>query len=580
MPAVVQAAARWRAPARADGRRGRTDPPARAPRALRRAAGGPVRPRGRRARARLAGFLRRLPPRAHRRRLPHRQPVRPPLELRALAGEPVRGLRSGRGVGLQAHARRQHGGAGTAPRLASLAAGAAGARRGGAAALGPAGREVDALIQTRRRLIHEDHHRRRTARHALRPARLAARASLADGGQRDQRGRGAPHRGAHCVGPQRAAPAAAPGRGGHGARGRRPRARRRGADAMARAALRAHVSAHRSAEGGGWQGGRRDERGLRGAPQGAARAGGPGRGGGGHGRTLPHRLGGRGGAPDPQDRAPGAVQPGRDHALHGRVLRTREIRARRDEERRQRRLPELRATGGVGQGQQADRCQRPGRGAGGGLAVAIRLRPARQRHPPGASPRAGRDPLPHRRRAAPGVPVAAGRDERDDGAHQAAGPHGRGGAPPPAGRAHQDAQTRRRRRQGGRGRDAPVHAAHGLRRKAGDAHLRSRVDGEGPGSAGLRRARRRALGRPHAPPARHRARHRPHGLGQDDHAVRHAQAPGHGRGEREHGGGPDRDDRAGLQPDAGAAAPGPGLRAGTARADAAGPGHHHGGRDP
>ena len=36
----------------------------------------------------------------------------------------------------------------------------------------------------------------------------------------------------------------------------------------------------------------------------------------------------------------------------------------------------------LGKSKQAARRQRPGRGAGGGLAVAVRLRPARQRHPP------------------------------------------------------------------------------------------------------------------------------------------------------------------------------------------------------
>ena len=74
------------------------------------------------------------------------------------------------------------------------------------------------------------------------------------------------------------------------------------------------------------------------------------------------------------------------------------------------------------------------------------------------------------------------------------GPHGRGGAPPPARRPHQDAAPRRggcaRRRSG----NAPVHPAHGVWRKAGDAHLRPRVDGERPERAGLCRARRAALG--------------------------------------------------------------------------------------
>ncbi len=236
---------------------------------------------------------------------------------------------------------------------------------------------------------------------------------------------------------------------------------------------------------------------------------------------------------------------------------------------------QLRAAGGAGQEQQAARRQRPGRGAGGRLAVDLRVRPARERHPPGAAARAGRDPLPHRRRAAPGLPDAHGRAQRHDRAHQAARAHGRGRKAPPAGRPHQDPQRPRRR-----SRDAPVDAAHRVRREDGDAHLRPRHRGQGPGRAGLLAARRAALGSAGQAPARHRAGHRPDRLGQDHHAVLHAQARGHRGGERQHGGGPDRDDRAGLQPDAGAAAARLRLRRGPARADAAGPGHHHGRRDP
>ena len=88
------------------------------------------------------------------------------------------------------------------------------------------------------------------------------------------------------------------------------------------------------------------------------------------------------------------------------------------------------------------------------LALAVRLRPARLRHPPRAAPRAQRDPLPHRRRDAHRLPAAARRDERDDRARQAARPHGRGRAAPPARRPHQGAQPGRRR-----GRDAAVDAA-------------------------------------------------------------------------------------------------------------------------
>ena len=80
--------------------------------------------------------------------------------------------------------------------------------------------------------------------------------------------------------------------------------------------------------------------------------------------------------------------------------------------------------------------------------------------------------------------------------------------------------------------------------------------------------------------ARHHPRHRPDRLGQDDDAVFDAAPAGDRRGQRLHDRGPDRDDPAGVQPDAGAAADRPRLRRGPARADAPGPGHHHGRRDP
>ena len=136
-------------------------------------------------------------------------------------------------------------------------------------------------------------------------------------------------------------------------------------------------------------------------------------------------------------------QPRRAAALHDRVLRAGAQRQGGAEERRGRHQRQLRAAGGAGQDQQDAGRQRPGRGAGGRLAVAVRLRPARQRHPPGAAARHGRHPLSHRRRAAHRLPGAADGDERDDGAHQAAGPHGRGREAAPAGRPHQDAPARR-----------------------------------------------------------------------------------------------------------------------------------------
>ena len=213
---------------------------------------------------------------------------------------------------------------------------------------------------------------------------------------------------------------------------------------------------------------------------------------------------------------------------------------------------QLRAAGRAGQEQQAARRQRPGRGAGGRLAVAVRLRPARERHPPRAAARDGRDPLSHRRRAAHRLPGADLGDERDDRARQAARPHGRGREAPAARRPHQDGAPDAGRPARRRGRDAPVDAADGLRREDGDAHLRSRHGGQERRGAGLRRARGRALGRTDGAAARHHPRHRADRQRQDDHAVRHAEAAGHRRGQRLHDRGPDRDDRAGLQPDAGA----------------------------
>ena len=58
----------------------------------------------------------------------------------------------------------------------------------------------------------------------------------------------------------------------------------------------------------------------------------------------------------------------------------------------------------------------------------------------------------------------------DDQPHQDPRPDGRGGKAPAPGRPHEDPGGQR---QGGRA--APRHAAHGLRREAGDAHLRPEV---------------------------------------------------------------------------------------------------------
>jgi hypothetical protein len=79
----------------------------------------------------------------------------------------------------------------------------------------------------------------------------------------------------------------------------------------------------------------------------------------------------------------------------------------------------------------------------GRLALAVRLRAARERHPRRAAPRARHRALPHRRRAAPGLPDPRRGARRDDQPHQDPGAHGRGREAPAAGRPHQDAHRGR-----------------------------------------------------------------------------------------------------------------------------------------
>jgi hypothetical protein len=102
--------------------------------------------------------------------------------------------------------------------------------------------------------------------------------------------------------------------------------------------------------------------------------------------------------------------------------------------------------------------------------LAVRLRAARERHPHRAARDAGNvrfriDGVLHQVYQIP-MPVHG----RDDQPHQDPRPHGRRREAPPAGRPHQDAHARR---PGDRA--APVDHADGLRREAGDAHLRSRT---------------------------------------------------------------------------------------------------------
>ena len=103
----------------------------------------------------------------------------------------------------------------------------------------------------------------------------------------------------------------------------------------------------------------------------------PDRGDGRHLRAVRHRLGRRDRGAHAADGQAGAGQPARDaryttefYALSSSVRaaqKSGEIRGAR----------QLRAAGRARQDQQAARRQRPGRRAGGRLAVAVRLRPAR-----------------------------------------------------------------------------------------------------------------------------------------------------------------------------------------------------------
>ena len=72
----------------------------------------------------------------------------------------------------------------------------------------------------------------------------------------------------------------------------------------------------------------------------------------------------------------------------------------------------------------------------------------------------------------------------------------------------------------------------------------------------------------------------PTGFGQDDDAVFDAEAACDRRSQRQHRGRPDRNGRSRAEPDAGAARHRSRLRRRPACVDAAGPGHHHGRRDP
>src|SRR5438034_710193 len=138
----------------------------------------------------------------------------------------------------------------------------------------------------------------------------------------------------------------------------------------------------------------------------------------------------------------------------------------------------------------------------------------------------------------------------------------------------------KRRPQDGRIKTRTLEQADGLRREDRDAHLRSRGAGARLPRARLLGRRPEALERDDCQAERHRAGNRADRLGQDHHPVLDAEDARHARSQRLHHRGPDRDGRARVQPDAGTAGDRARLRRGRARADAPGPRHHHGRRDP
>ena len=77
-------------------------------------------------------------------------------------------------------------------------------------------------------------------------------------------------------------------------------------------------------------------------------------------------------------------------------------------------------------------------------------------------------------------------------------------------------------------------------------------------------------------PVGHRARDRSDGFGQNNNAVFDAETARDRRGQRQHGGRPDRNGRSCTEPDAGSARHRPRILRRPACVDAAGPGHHHG----
>ncbi|UIE41913.1 hypothetical protein KOJCDNHJ_00507 [Xanthomonas citri pv. punicae] len=249
-----------------------------------------------------------------------------------------------------------------------------------------------------------------------------------------------------------------------------------------------------------------------------------------HQRAVGAGLAGRRATPEPAPHRAGADQPAGPASLHDGVLRRHPVGARRAQRcaqhRTQRRPAQFRAAGGTGP-RRRRQCRRPPHRAYRRLAAAVRLRTAGERHPSGAASRGRAHALPHRWRAAQGAGSAALGDDRRGQPHQGARAHGSGRTPPPAGWPHQDPLA-----GWARGGNAAVHDAHRLRREVRDAHLRPGFGVQEHRAAGFQPRRSHRLERAGRAPARHRAGYRPHRLGQDHHAVFHAQTPGHAGCER------------------------------------------------
>jgi hypothetical protein len=205
-----------------------------------------------------AGLLCGLPPAADRRRLHDRQPVRPLIELHPQRRAHGGGIWRRGDVAFQVHPRGQHRRAGAEARL--RAPSAVSGRPGPThhrPAVGPAGRAVGAGAQAAGAM-----------RRARRPAARTPHVGPIDwrslvewlrAGWRDRGRRGTAHHRALFPGRKRPASAGAAGQRLDAPRGRWPRARHRGADAMAGRARRHRLPAHRPAEGGRGQDRRRHE---------------------------------------------------------------------------------------------------------------------------------------------------------------------------------------------------------------------------------------------------------------------------------------------------------------------------------